>query len=41
MHIVSAKFKNFFVALDALQQNKSGLCPKEVGVKGQAACDRL
>jgi len=29
--IVSAKFKNFFVAPDALQQNKSGPKPKKVG----------
>jgi len=29
--IVSAKFQNLFLAPDALQQNKSGLRPKEVG----------
>ena len=31
MYIVSAKFKTFFMALDALQQSKSGPRPKKVG----------
>jgi len=31
MYIVSAKFKNFFVASDALQQSISGPRPKKVG----------
>src|SRR6218665_2017607 len=30
MYIVSAKFKNFFVAPDALQQSKSGPRPEKV-----------
>jgi len=31
MYIVSATFKNFFVAPDVLHQNKSGPRPKKVG----------
>jgi len=34
MYIVSAKFKNFFVASDTLQQNKSGPRPKKIGTTG-------
>jgi len=34
MYIVSAKFRNFFVAPDALQQDKSGPWPKRVGNHG-------
>jgi len=31
MYVVSAKFQYFFVAPDALQQNKSGPAPKRLG----------